>query len=120
MSRFPELDQYMAHLTVLKLQQLKSTSDNNLTSIHCRLQDARQKNALERRKVIRDMSSGSRFAKSSMTGEKFPTVPTMSIGASTYHSVKSIAVQQQDVSIESQPGFPKKYLMQHKLEEKRK
>ena len=119
-SRFPELDQYMAHLTVLKLQQLKSTSDNNLTQIHCKLQNARQKNAQERKKAVRDMSSSSRFAKSSMTGEKFPTMPTMSIGASTYHSIKSLPRQEQDILVENQPEFPKKYLMQHKLEEKRK
>ena len=46
--------------------------------------DARERHEQERKRIGQDMMFDSKFRKSSMTGEKFPTMPTMSLGASTH------------------------------------
>ena len=93
----------MAHLTVLKLQQLRSTSDSNLGRIQHKIKDAREKNALERKKLDKDMTVGSRFGKSSMTGERFPTVPSMSFEASTHQSLNSLTRKNQYPELKTKP-----------------
>ena len=52
--------------------------------------DARERHAQERKRIDQDMMVDSKFRKSSMTGEKFPSMPSMTHGDSTHLSISSL------------------------------
>ena len=114
-SREPEMEQYQAHLNILKLQQLRTASDNDLSELEVQIEDARRKHSLEGKRLDRVMDQGTRFGKSSKFMDPKSIEVSNSLisqGGSTHQSLNSITRKGKKVHIPARPkpDHPKQYL----------